>query len=175
MCGAVFRCFATMLFACLVAMPATAEEANSPALTYSPWAKVCLNGTCAISRQGVSDTDCGTDVAVKFIERERRPEKTSCVSPCSSWVSLGEARGVRITIDQSKPVERPYVNCFANGCAADYDAGTELVDQLKQGQMLVLEAVDKDNTPITRTVPLMDFASAYDGPSRMLVFLPCAR
>lgn len=75
-------------------------------------------------------------------------------------------RGVRIIIDQGHAIERPYVNCFANGCMADYVAGTELVNQLRQGRILVLEAVAKDNTPITRTVPLIDFADAYDGPSQ---------
>ena len=75
-------------------------------------------------------------------------------------------RGVRIIIDQGQAIERPYVNCSANGCMADYDAGAELVDQLKQGQMLVLEAIDRANSPISLTVPLVDFANAYDGPSQ---------
>jgi hypothetical protein len=49
---------------------------------------------------------------------------------------------------------------------ADYDAGAELVDQLKRGRILALEAIDKDNSPISLTVPLVDFANAYDGPSK---------
>jgi hypothetical protein len=42
----------------------------------------------------------------------------------------------------------------------------ELVDQLKQGRTLTLEAADKANSPINLTVPLTDFANAYDGPSQ---------
>jgi hypothetical protein len=72
--------------------------------------------------------------------------------------------GARIIIDQGRAIERPYVNCFANGCMADYDAGAELVDQLKQGRMLVLEAIDKSNSPISLTLPLAGFDNAYDGP-----------
>jgi hypothetical protein len=47
-------------------------------------------------------------------------------------------------------------------CMADYDAGPELVDQLKLGQMLLLEAVDAANSPISLRVPLVDFAPTMD-------------
>jgi invasion protein IalB len=72
-------------------------------------------------------------------------------------------RGVHIVIDQAQPIERPFVGCFANGCMAEYEAGQELIDQLKHGRDLKVEALDKANLPITATVPLVDFASAYDG------------
>jgi invasion protein IalB len=77
-------------------------------------------------------------------------------------------RAVRIIIDQGQAIERPYIGCFANGCMADYAAGAELDDQLKQGKMLVLEATDKANSPIGFTAPLVDFAGAYNGPSQEL-------
>jgi invasion protein IalB len=98
-----------------------------------------------------------------LIERNGDTKKTLRVT-LPTRVSL--ERGVRIIIDQGQAIERPYVNCFANGCMADYDAGAELVDLLKQGRMLVLEAIDKANSPISLTVPLVDFANAYDGPSQ---------
>jgi invasion protein IalB len=163
MCCMVLRCFATMAFACLVATPVIAEEANLPALTYSPWTKFCLNNTCFIGRDGRSNADCGPVVAAVFIERNGDTKKTLRVA-LPTRVSL--ERGVRIIIDQGQAIERPYVGCFANGCMADYDAGAELVDQLKQGRMLVLKAIDKANSPISLTVPLVDFANAYDGPSQ---------
>jgi invasion protein IalB len=168
----VLRCFATMAFACLVATPVIAEGANLPALTYSPWTKFCLGNTCftgrdgrlnVIGRDGRSNVDCGPVVAAVLTEQNGDTKKTLRVT-LPTRVSL--ERGVRIIIDQGQAIERPYVNCFANGCMADYDAGAELVDQLKQGRMLVLEAIDKANSPISLTVPLVDFAKAYDGPSQ---------
>jgi invasion protein IalB len=72
--------------------------------------------------------------------------------------------GVRITVDQGSATERPFVNCFANGCFADYDAGTELVDQLKQGQTVAVQAVDRASSSVSLTVPLAGFDNAYDGP-----------
>jgi invasion protein IalB len=157
----LLRWFGTMALACLVATPAIAEEANLPTLTYSPWTKVCLGNTCFIGREGRSNVDCGPVVAAALIERKGDTKKTLRVT-LSIRVSL--ERGVRIIIDQGPAVERPYVNCFANGCMADYDAGAELVDQLKQGRMLVLKAIDKTNSPISLSVPLVDFENAYNGP-----------
>jgi hypothetical protein len=85
-------------------------------------------------------------------------------------------RGVRIIIDQSEPIERPYAGCFVNGCIADYDDGMELIDRLKQGRTLVLEAIDKTDSPIRLSVPLADFADAYDGePQEPKVFEETAK
>jgi invasion protein IalB len=150
-----------MALACLVA-PATAEAADLPALTYSAWTKFCVKDSCFIGSDGRLRADCGPVVAAVFIERNGDTKKTLRVT-LPTRVSL--ERAVRIMIDQGQAIERPYVGCFAGGCMADYDAGAELVDQLKQGRMLALEAIDKDNSPIGLTVALAGFASAYDGPA----------
>jgi invasion protein IalB len=170
MCCTLLRWFGTMAFACLVATPVIAKETNLPALTYTSWTKFCLGDTCftgrdgrlsVIGADGRSSVDCGPVVAAALIERNGNTKKTLRVT-LPTRVSL--KRGVRIIIDQGRAIERPYVNCFANGCMADYDAGAELVDQLKQGRTLFLKAIDKANSPINLTVPLVDFADAYDGP-----------
>jgi invasion protein IalB len=154
-----------MAFACLVAPPAIAEEAGSLALIFSPWTKFCLTDTCFIGRDGRLQPDCGPGVAAVVIERNGDEKKTLRVSLPAR---VNSERAVRIIIDQGQAIERPYIGCFANGCMADYAAGAELIDQLKQGKMLVLEAMDKANSSIGFTVPLVDFASAYDGPSKEL-------
>jgi invasion protein IalB len=165
MCRMISRCFVTLAFACLVPLPAMAEEAGSPALTFSPWTKFCVTDTCFIGRDGRLQPDCGSVVAAVVIERNGDKKRTLRVT-LPARVNL--ERAVRIAIDQGQSIERPYIGCFASGCMADYAAGAELVDQLKQGKMLVLEAMDKANLPISFTIPLVDFASAYDGPSQEL-------
>jgi invasion protein IalB len=159
----ISRCLVTMAFACLVAPPAIAEDVALPALIFSPWTKFCVTDTCFIGSDGRRQPDCGLVVAAVLIERNGDEKRTLRVT-LPARVNL--ERAVRITIDQGQAIERPYIACFANGCMADYAAGAELVDQLKQGKMLVLEVVDKTNSPISFTVPLVDFASAYDGPSQ---------
>ena len=58
----------------------------------------------------------------------------------------------------------PYVVCLAkNGCMADYKADADLIAKLKKGRSLAIQAFDKAR-PISFTLPLTDFAKAYDGP-----------
>jgi hypothetical protein len=43
-------------------------------------------------------------------------------------------------------------------------AGAELVEQIKQAQTIVLEAVNRDGTPHAVVMSLAGFAEAYNGP-----------
>jgi invasion protein IalB len=166
------RWVGAMALACLIATPVIAEEADLPALTYSPWMKFCLADTCFIGRDGNlkakgsdghSIVDCGPVVSAVLIERNGDMKKTLRMTLPPR---VNPERGVRVIIGQGQPIERSFTNCFANGCMADYDAGPELVDQLKREHMLVVEATDRAGSPISRTVPLAGFADAYVGPSR---------
>lgn len=135
-------------------------------MSYLPWAKFCLSDACFVGRDGrlkVENIDCGPVVSATLIARTGDTRKTLRVTlPTRVKVE----RGVRIILDQGQGIERPYTNCFASGCIADYDAGPELVDRLKQGHTLALGAIDKANSPINLIVPLAGFADAYDGPAQ---------
>src|SRR5258708_26432532 len=130
----VSRCLGAMALAWLVATLAIAGEADLPELIYSPWIKFCLSDTCFIGKDGRSKADCAPVVAAVLIERNGDTKKILRVTLPSR---LSVERGVRMTIDQGPAIERPYVSYLASGCLADYDTGAELVDQLKQGRMLV--------------------------------------
>ena len=155
------RQFAMIALAGVMAIPALAED--FPALTYSPWIKFCLSDTCFIGRDGRSDVECPVDVAAVFIDQQGDAKKMLRVTLSKR---VNTERGVRIAIDQSEAVERPFGSCYPGGCMADYVAGAELVDQLKQGKMIALKAFDKANAPISQVIPLAGFADAYDGPAK---------
>jgi invasion protein IalB len=79
-----------------------------------------------VSADFCSSTQCALLAPTRsaaLIERNGDSKKTLRVT-LPNRVNL--EHGVRIIIDQGQPIERPYVNCFANGCMADYDAGAEL-------------------------------------------------
>ncbi len=48
----------------------------------------------------------------------------------------------------------------------DFAATPDLISQLKNGQLLMVQAVELSGERINVAVPLTGFASAYDGPSR---------
>ena len=168
------RFFAAIILAGLVPTSANAEETNLPALIYSPWAKFCLKETCFVGSEGRSEPDCGpVVVSVVLIERFGDSKRSLHVTLPAR---VNTERGLRIVIDQGEPIERPYVGCFANGCRAEYEGGAELVEQFKRGRSLRIEAVDKANSSITVTVPLVDFANTYEGaPQEPKVFETTAK
>jgi len=73
--------------------------------------------------------------------------------------------GTRIIVDSNPPQQAPYVICFANGCMSDYEATPELINSLKKGQNLVVQAINSNGAPLTLPLPLAnEFAKAFDGP-----------
>jgi invasion protein IalB len=162
------RSLAAVVLAGLAVTSARATEDNLSVLIYSPWTKFCLAGTCFVGSDGRSIPDCAPIVSAVLIDRLGESKKTLHVTLPPR---VNTERGVRIIIDQSEPIERPYASCRVNGCMAEYDAGPELLVGLKNGRILALEAVDKANSPISVAIPLVGFAHAYDGaPQEPMVF-----
>jgi invasion protein IalB len=151
--------FAIIMLACAAAPPAAGEDASPPAPIYSPWARFCLGKSCFTGRD--ARTECGPLVAAVLIESEGEAKKILRVT-----LAPGAAleHGVRISIDDDQAVARPFGQCFANGCMADYETDASLIAQLKAGRQLVVEGTDSASRPIRHAVPLAGFAAAYDGP-----------
>src|SRR5262249_2236417 len=72
--------------------------------------------------------------------------------------------GTRIIVDNNQPQQSPYVICFANGCMSDYEATPQLIDSMKKGQNLVVQAINANGAPLTLPLPLAELATAEDGP-----------
>ena len=73
--------------------------------------------------------------------------------------------GTRLIIDSNKPMTAPFGICLPDGCLADYDAsGGDLIANMKKGHGLTIQAINSTGQPISLTLPLSDFAKAYDGP-----------
>jgi invasion protein IalB len=153
--------FCVLSVAGLAAVPAAADETKPLALTRSPWMKFCLNGdtTCFVGTD--IRTECEVIVAAALIEQSGEAKKTLKITLPNH---VKQERGISLAIDQAGPILRPFDPCYPHGCSATYEAGPELVDQLKHGQTLAVTAVDSDNSAIHRILPLAGFAEAYDGP-----------
>jgi invasion protein IalB len=153
--------------------PVQQTQAAAPAqpqqlpLVYSPWTKICgkdqqpnAKEVCLVIKEARLETGQFVAGAV-LVEPEGDPKKMLRVT-----LPLGMQlqQGTRVIIDQSNPLQRPYVICFPNGCMSDYDADAEMVGKLKKGQGLVVQAINAGGQPISLSLPLADFAKAYDGP-----------
>lgn len=156
--------------------PAPAQQQPAPPppaqqepvqLIYSPWTKFCLKNkdpkpkqVCFTGKDARIESGMPV-VAAVLIEPEGDPKKILRVT-----LPLGMQliHGTRVIIDQGQPMTAPYVICFTNGCMADYEASTQMIEQMKKGHGLVVQAINANAQPISLVLPLADFAKAYDGP-----------
>jgi invasion protein IalB len=144
--------------------PQPQEQAR---LIYSPWTKFCLKGkepkakeVCFTGKDARIESGMPVVSAV-LIEPQGSPAKILRVT-----LPLGMQliHGTRVIIDQNTPMTAPYVICFTNGCMADYQADAAMIEKMKKGHGLVVQAINANGQPISVVLPLNDFAKAYDGP-----------
>jgi invasion protein IalB len=149
------------------AAPQQAPEQQQVQLIYSPWTKFCLKGkdpnpqqVCFTGKDARIESGMPV-VAAVLIEPQGTPKKILRVT-----LPLGMQliHGTRVIIDQNQPMTAPYVICFTNGCMADYEATPDMIEKMKKGHGLVVQAINANGEPISVVLPLADFAKAYDGP-----------
>ena len=142
-------------------------------LIFSPWGRYCAKSPMEQSSEIRTKEVCFTAadghlksgqklVIALLIEPEEGDTKLLRVT-LPLGVSL--VPGVRIVIDEKEAMTAPYIACLAkNGCMADYKADADLIEKLKKGQSLAIQAFDKGK-PISFTLPLTGFAKAHEGPA----------
>lgn len=73
--------------------------------------------------------------------------------------------GLQIKIDDKEPIVLNYIICQPKGCTAEGEATTELVEQLKAGQNMMVAVIDVTGKINYLRVPLSGFKIAYKGPA----------
>jgi invasion protein IalB len=146
-----------------------AQQQQQPQLIFSPWTKLCLKQNNAPNAKQVC-----------FTREEARNESGMLVVSADLMEPEGEATkilrvtlplglqlisGTRVIVDSNQPMTAPFGICLPDGCLADYDAsGGDLIANMKKGHGLAIQAINSTGQPISLTLPLSDFAKAYDGP-----------
>jgi invasion protein IalB len=164
--------FLLALFALIPMLARLAGAANSASqtvdITYNaPWTKYCQMGkdataqkVCFTSKSGRLKSGMPV-VSAAIIEPEGKPGILRVTLP----LGMQLVHGTRIIVDNNAPQQSPYVVCFKNGCMSDYKMAPENIAAIRQGQTLVVQAINSNGAPLTLPLPLADFATAYDGPA----------
>lgn len=134
-------------------------------IKYGDWQKFCFKaaGTSMVCRTTITGTwDTGqTAVRVDLIEREGDSKaRLQIFLPVGMYLQAG----AKLTVDQGKPYQIPYVWCMTNTCIAGNAADPELIREMETGAKLVLEVVDSSVQSVSTTLPLGRFASVRNGP-----------
>ena len=161
--------------------PTTAQQASQPGahkpevgprgqrglvrqIKYGDWQKFCFKtpGTNMVCRTTISGTwDTGqTAVRADLIEREGDSKaRLQLFVPVGMYLQAG----TRLTVDQGKPYQVPYVWCMTNACIAGNPADPQLIRDMEKGQKLSLEVVDSSVQSVTTEIPLNQFAAVRKG------------
>jgi invasion protein IalB len=156
------------------AQPAAPPAANGQAqdqqvqLIYSSWTKFCVKPSdppnskqiCFTGKEGRIESGQPVIAAV-IIEPEGEPKKLMRVT-----LPLGMllVHGTRMIVDSNAPQQSGFAICLVNGCITEYEVTPELLANMKKGQNLFVQAIASNNSPLTLSLPLSEFAKAYDGP-----------
>ena len=145
-------------------------QQQQPQLIFSPWTKLCPKQNNAPNAKQVCFTrkearnESGLlVVAAVLIEPEGDTNKI--ILRVTLPLGLQLTSGTRVIVDSNRPMTAPFGICFPDGCLVDYDAsGGDLIANMKKGHGLTIQAINSTGQPISLTLPLSDFAKAYDGP-----------
>jgi invasion protein IalB len=156
-----------------VATPARAQQASDKALgsmeprgdrkareiKYGDWKKYCFKtpGSNMVCRTSISGTWETGQSAVRIDMIEREGEDTARLQLFLP-VGLYLKTAARLTVDQSKPYEIPYVWCLTNTCIAGERADANLIKEMESGEKLKLEVVDTNLLTVSTLLPLGQFA-----------------
>jgi len=151
----------------LVAGQPSKLEKETP-IVYSAWHKFCSNDknrpdakeSCLTVKEARSK-DGKFLAGAALIEEQGNQRKLFRIT-----VPLGMQipQGTRITVDGDQPLKGHYIVCLPNGCLADHDASPEFISKLKNGQTIVLQAINMPGQAVSYPIPLADFGKANDGP-----------
>jgi invasion protein IalB len=158
------------------AAPPATEKASEPEMAsrgerklvreikYGDWQKFCFKtpGTNMVCRTTISGTfDTGQSaVRADLIEREGDGKpRLQLFLPVGLYLQAG----VKLTVDQGRPHQVPYVWCMTNTCIAGNPADPQLVADMEKGEKLKLEVVDSSVQTVATELPLGQFAAVRKG------------
>jgi invasion protein IalB len=133
-------------------------------IKYGDWQKVCFKTpssglVCRTSISGTFDTGQSA-VRADLIEREgENKARLQLFLPVGLYLQAG----VKLTVDQGKTYQVPYVWCLTNTCIAGNPADAELMRDMEKGDKLSLEVIDSSVQSITTEIPLSQFAAVRKG------------
>ncbi len=149
---------------------ATAAAQPVPPLTYSKWTKLCDRNAqtksrlmCRTGRDGRLDAGVPV-VAAVLIEIESEPKRVLQVT-VPPGVLLPRGTRIMVDDDESSAVVAPYMVCTNSGCVAQVESDSNAIARMKKGKTLYIQAFSMQQSVMTLSVPLAEFAQAYDGPA----------
>jgi invasion protein IalB len=150
--------------------PGGQQEQAMPPLIYSNWTKICGKGPeqgakqiCQTGKDGRLESGMPV-VAAILMEMEGEGKKVlQIMLPPGVYLP----KGTRVVIDRDEPsaIIGTFLTCANGGCIAHLETNADIIQKMKKGQNLYVQAYNMAQSVMTLALPLTDFAKAYDGPA----------
>jgi invasion protein IalB len=139
-------------------------ERKAREIKYGDWQKFCFKpaGSNTVCRTTIGGTWETGQSAVRIDLVEREGESTARLQLFLP-VGLYLQTAPKLTVDQGKPYQIPYVWCMTNTCIAADKADPGLLKEMETGEKLKLEVVDTNLLSVSTLLPLGQFASVRHG------------
>jgi invasion protein IalB len=139
-------------------------ERKAREIKYGDWQKFCFKaaGSNMVCRTTISGTWETGQSAVRIDLTEREGDGTARVQLFLP-VGLYLQTAAKLSVDQGKPYQIPYVWCLTNTCIAGDKADPALVKEMESGDKLKLDVVDTNLLSVSTVLPLGQFASVRKG------------
>ncbi len=163
--------FAVAMSAGFATAPASAQDNKEQ---QSAWVKLCEKApditdkekkktldVCLTHHEHIDGRTGQVVVSAAIRQVEGQDKKALMV-----MVPLGMALppGIQMKIDENKPIAMKYTLCHIAGCTAEAEATDEIVNEMKNGQKIVVAAINLAGQAIAfPDVPLAGFTKTLEG------------
>jgi invasion protein IalB len=150
-----------------VAMPAAPVKLELQPMQ-SPWTKICGKDqgnnkeVCYTTRDFGQAPDQPPTLALAIYQMTGEENR---VARFLLPVALMIQPGFRLIIDKGEPIVGAFAICFPNGCFAETKLNSASIAALKKAQIVTVQVRNQGNVEVNFTLPLKDFAAAFDGPA----------
>jgi invasion protein IalB len=134
----------------------------------SPWTKICGKDqgnnkeVCYTTRDFGQASDQPPTLAVAIYQMSGEDRR---IARFLLPVALMLKPGFRLFIDKGEPIDGKFAICFPNGCFAEAELNGATIATLKKAQNATIQVRNQGNVEVNFTLPMKDFAAAFDGPA----------
>jgi invasion protein IalB len=136
---------------------------------FSSWVKVCAKNeesgnkqVCLVKYEEL-DPRTGSVLLTAAVRTVEGQDGRQLIINVPSAYTLIIPAGVRVGIDDDKPVSIPFAVCLATGCQAQIALSKEMLQGMMKGKKLIIAAVNMREKIMTFPIPLVGFPKTWKG------------
>jgi invasion protein IalB len=145
------------------------SEAGKAQGDYSAWVKLCTktektgNKQVCVVKYEALDPKTGDVLVAAAVRTTEGEDKKDLLIDVPTSFSLVMPAGIRIKIDKEEPISLQYAVCLPTSCQVHTELTKQLLERMRNGEKMLVAAINVQQKPVTFLVRLNGFAKTSDG------------